>query len=384
MLMLRSKLCAFYSGGNNMEATTQPALVAVTKATPGKSTSSSAKSMKAAGETASSRHDVGAGAGGGIVTVSNQSRCHVSGSEWPARAPSLLSRVLLQTTSPGVVDLPYIDGRYVQIVRMVETSSADVCSAHCVRSGADVVLKRLHCSPTAALKQVTMAGAVNGIEGCCPLLDVVRDGLSGLVVLCFPRLRQRSNIRSTREIHSHTVSVLQTLARLHASGIVHLDIKPEHVVFDDSDNPVLIDTGIACALPTCHETRCLPIAGTDGFMAPEVATGVARDPRCDVYSLGRTLEKWMAHARHQVPVMSVVDETRYETVLQRCKLAMLQPEPAQRCTVTDALAILAVANRSSAITSTLPQPTSVAGKTTAAVGQTMQRIPLATLQNRLN
>jgi len=75
------------------------------------------------------------------------------------------------------------------------------------------------------------------------------------------------------------VALLQALDALHRAGLVHADIKPDHVVVAE-DGPVLVDFGLSGA-PA-------PVRGTLPFMAPEVLTGVV-GPASDLYALGATL-----------------------------------------------------------------------------------------------
>ncbi|MCP5045330.1 MAG: serine/threonine protein kinase [bacterium] len=88
------------------------------------------------------------------------------------------------------------------------------------------------------------------------------------------------------------VRVCETLHDCHESGIVHRDVKPGNIVFDEeSGRTTLVDLGIASAPPTgATLTRDEDLLGTIGYMAPEALEGVAgRDRRLDVYGVGVTL-----------------------------------------------------------------------------------------------
>jgi tRNA A-37 threonylcarbamoyl transferase component Bud32 len=80
------------------------------------------------------------------------------------------------------------------------------------------------------------------------------------------------------------------LAAAHAAGVVHRDVKPANVLFDDEGRPALADFGVALSQDaTLVLTREAAVVGTPGFVAPEVARGEPASAASDVFSLGATL-----------------------------------------------------------------------------------------------
>jgi transcriptional regulator with GAF, ATPase, and Fis domain/tetratricopeptide (TPR) repeat protein len=81
---------------------------------------------------------------------------------------------------------------------------------------------------------------------------------------------------------------LAALGFLHGLGIRHGDVKPENILVDARGSGVLIDLG--CSRPM-DDPRSGVLAGTPGFLAPELTRGDAADGRADLYALGVTLRR---------------------------------------------------------------------------------------------
>jgi predicted ATPase/signal transduction histidine kinase len=83
------------------------------------------------------------------------------------------------------------------------------------------------------------------------------------------------------------------LGELHRQGLIHKDIKPDHILVDTvTDKVWFTGFGIASQLPREHQVLEPPevIAGTLAYMAPEQTGRMNRsiDSRSDLYSLGIT------------------------------------------------------------------------------------------------
>jgi serine/threonine protein kinase len=127
-------------------------------------------------------------------------------------------------------------------------------------------------------------------------------------------------------------------------GIVHRDIKPDNIMFDEFGQSVLTDFGIAKAASGQKLTGTGMSIGTPHYMSPEQARAQAIDGRSDIYSLGVVAYQCLTgtvpydgedsfsigykHITEPIPTPTLVtaDERRIYEVIKR----MLMKDPADR------------------------------------------------------
>ena len=154
----------------------------------------------------------------------------------------------------------------------------------------------------------------------------------------------------------------ESLAAIHAAGVVHRDLKPSNVLLGP-DGPCVIDFGISRAVEQTSLTRVGFVIGSPGFMSPEQAEGHEVGPASDIFSLGAVLafaaiadSPFGSGSTAALVYRIVYSAPNLEGVpgeirplLERC----LAKDPAQRPTASELLAELGAAEPE---TGWLPEP----------------------------
>jgi serine/threonine protein kinase len=135
----------------------------------------------------------------------------------------------------------------------------------------------------------------------------------------------------------YVAGVADALIDVHASGLLHRDIKPDNILWDPvADEARLGDFGIAVAADGANRG-----GGTPGYIAPEVRRGAAT-PKSDVFSLASSL---LHLATGHRPADGVAPDRHagWESLpeeLQNVIRIGLDPEPDRRADLTGFLALL--------------------------------------------
>jgi serine/threonine protein kinase/predicted ATPase len=100
--------------------------------------------------------------------------------------------------------------------------------------------------------------------------------------------------------------VAGALAKAHAAGVIHRDVKPENLMLDEEGHVKVLDFGIAkqvAAAPSVDteaptsahvNTASGVVLGTTTYMSPEQVRGLDLDGRTDMWSLGCVLYEMLA------------------------------------------------------------------------------------------
>jgi serine/threonine protein kinase len=127
------------------------------------------------------------------------------------------------------------------------------------------------------------------------IIPIYRVGRSGRViyfVMKFIRGKSLSGVIESRgalpvpEIKRMLIECARALGYAHKHGIVHRDIKPDNIMFDELGQAIVTDFGIAKAQSGARLTGTGMSIGTPHYMSPEQARAQNLDGRSDIYSLG--------------------------------------------------------------------------------------------------
>jgi serine/threonine protein kinase len=185
------------------------------------------------------------------------------------------------------------------------------------------------------------------------IIPIYRVGRSGRVIyfiMKFLRGGSLSTVLQERkklmppEIRRLLLEAGSALGYAAQRGIVHRDIKPDNIMFDEFGQCLLTDFGIAKAASGQKLTGTGMSIGTPHYMSPEQARAQAIDGRSDIYSLGVVAYQCLTgtvpydgedsfsigykHITEPIPTPSLItaDERRIFEVIKR----MLMKDPADR------------------------------------------------------
>jgi len=92
---------------------------------------------------------------------------------------------------------------------------------------------------------------------------------------------------SQTEVINIITKISEALAYAHSKGFIHRDIKPGNIIFNEENQPILADFGIARAVSFSDQTVIDGmVMGTPHYTSPEQVSSDIVDHRTDLYSLG--------------------------------------------------------------------------------------------------
>jgi eukaryotic-like serine/threonine-protein kinase len=191
--------------------------------------------------------------------------------------------------------------RYRILRRLGGGGMATVFRAEQMPLNREVVVKVLHAhlardsEMTERFRREAEAAARLVHPFICPVLDFGQAGETVYIVMPFlsggslaDRV-QRDRAVAPAPAAAAAAQVAVALDHAHQRGVVHRDVKPDNILFDDDGNAYITDFGIATARFHARLTASGRAMGTPHYMSPEQAMGKLVDGRSDLYALGVVL-----------------------------------------------------------------------------------------------
>jgi len=208
-------------------------------------------------------------------------------------------------------DAAIVEGRYRLVRAIAAGAMGTVHEAEDLESGARVAIKmlktELHGDASIRRRFRREASVLQALAhpGIVRILDVGPDTSDRSYTVMELLRGETLEARIARgpmpvaELRPIALAIAETLAAVHAHGIVHGDVKPANVFLPSASGfPIkLVDFGLSKIEGLERLTRTGELTGTPAYMAPELLTGQAEvDGRVDLYALGVVLHEALTAA----------------------------------------------------------------------------------------
>lgn len=123
-----------------------------------------------------------------------------------------------------------------------------------------------------------------------PLYDYWQDDNGAFLVMRYiaegtlEELLVKEESLSWVEARRIFLQIVEALEVAHDNGVIHRDIKPANILLDERGNAYLTDFGLAWMLGNTSQEHM--VAGTMGYIAPELLQKGMPSPQSDLYALG--------------------------------------------------------------------------------------------------
>ena len=124
------------------------------------------------------------------------------------------------------------------------------------------------------------------------------DGQIFIIMACYEGETLKEKIArgalASEEAVSIALQIARGLAKAHAKGIIHRDVKPANILITSDGVTKILDFGVAKLVGQTGLTGGGSTLGTFAYMSPEQVRGEEVDQRTDLWSVGATLYEMLA------------------------------------------------------------------------------------------
>ena len=143
-------------------------------------------------------------------------------------------------------------------------------------------------------RQEIRAGQELKHPNIAPILDFSLDTNPAYFVTKYYPGKTLTEIAPLEPLHALAIfaDICDTVAYAHEKGVVHRDLKPDNIILDENEKPIILDFGI-CRFVDDDErlTETMEQVGSRFYIAPELEAGRSANVTfaVDSYSLGKIL-----------------------------------------------------------------------------------------------
>ncbi|XP_037980489.1 serine/threonine-protein kinase PAK 3-like isoform X2 [Motacilla alba alba] len=183
--------------------------------------------------------------------------------------------------------------KYIELENIGSGTFGDVCKAFDTATGREVAIKKINLQGLIR-KEVTfnelMVMKINKHQNIVNYLKSYLVNKQLWLVMEYMDGGTLSDVinethMSEREIAAISHECLRGLDFLHLNHVIHRDVKSSNILLRTDGSVKLADFGLFAQL-TPEQSRWSSVAGTSGWMAPEVVTGQPYGPKVDIWSFG--------------------------------------------------------------------------------------------------
>ncbi len=222
-----------------------------------------------------------------------------------ALPPDVLDR--MYSPSLRFKDGQVIDGRYRINGLIWRGGASDIFAARRLDTEGRIVLKtyesdegRFDANYWHFINEERLSASVNHVSVVKPIKVVIE----GCGIVYEQRYIPRGSLQDLLDANGVLIPgiaqdiaarLLDILHDCHTSSVVHNDVKPDNILFDDDRSLRLIDFGIAQEIgPGSDRLRHGSPPGSRGYMAPEIIRGGFPSFRSDIFSAGVVLAQMLS------------------------------------------------------------------------------------------
>lgn len=231
--------------------------------------------------------------------TARQSFCGTCGSPLPSELPEARDVTATSENRPGCLARgSFFAGRYLVVEELARGAMGRVYKVVDTNGQNEIALKALlpelvadHEALERFSREMQRSRSITH-RNVCRFFDLGRsEGVDYLTMELVPgedvkHLVRRLGALSPGQVVRIGRQLCDGLAEAHRLGVVHSDLKSQHIMVDEDGHAKILGFGVARSAGAAGITDRGMLIGTPQYVSPEQVDGEETDPRTDLYSLG--------------------------------------------------------------------------------------------------